>query len=139
MREASFAAMKRAAQNNSSKVVTHASPDLEGKPNSVGKKYGKNGQLEQERYYGPDGRAVKDKDLTNHGNSKRHPKVPHEHDWDWSVDPPKRGPAYSIPLNNIGKGVAVVVGGYIIYRGVRMIPSILPPLWWTIPANAVCP
>ncbi|WP_207706274.1 hypothetical protein [Clostridium sp. HBUAS56017] len=30
-------------------------------------------------------------------------------------------------------------GGYLIYRGVRMIPSLLPPLWWTIPANAVCP
>ncbi|HBR02432.1 MAG TPA: hypothetical protein DD738_07460 [Ruminiclostridium sp.] len=82
---------------------------------------------------------MKDRDITNHGNSKKHPKVPHEHDWDWSVDPPKRGPAYSVPLNNIGKGIAVVGGGYLIYRGVRMIPSLLPPLWWTIPANAICP
>lgn len=65
--------------------------------------------------------------------------MPHEHDWDWSVDPPKRGPAYSVPLNNIGKGAAVVGSGYVIYRGVRMIPSFLPPLWWTIPANTVCP
>lgn len=25
--------------------------------------------------------------------------------------------------------------GYAIYRGVRMLPSLLPPLWWTLPAN----
>ncbi|MGY0373099.1 hypothetical protein [Clostridium sp. JNZ J1-5] len=70
----------------------------------------------QSCYYSPSGRAVKDRDLTNHGDPKRHPKVTHEHDWDWSVDPPKRGSAYSVPLNNIGKGVAVVGGGYY-YRG----------------------
>ncbi|MBP7142504.1 MAG: hypothetical protein KBA71_11400 [Opitutaceae bacterium] len=34
---------------------------------------------------------------------------------------------------------AVVGGGYLVYRGVRMLPSHLPPLWWTIPANAAVP
>jgi RHS repeat-associated protein len=29
--------------------------------------------------------------------------------------------------------------GYVIYRAFRMIPSLAPPLWWTIPANAVVP
>ncbi|WP_420714755.1 RHS repeat-associated core domain-containing protein [Roseateles sp. SL47] len=35
----------------------------------------------------------------------------------------------------------VVVGGtaYIVYRCLRMLPSLLPPLWPTIPANAVMP
>ncbi len=35
----------------------------------------------------------------------------------------------------------VAVGGatYIIYRCVRMIPSLFPPLWGTIPANAAIP
>lgn len=35
----------------------------------------------------------------------------------------------------------VVVGGvgYIVYRCVRMIPSLAPPLWWTIPENALIP
>ena len=28
---------------------------------------------------------------------------------------------------------------YLIYRGVRMLPSLLPPLWWTIPANVAIP
>lgn len=38
----------------------------------------------------------------------------------------------------------VVVGttlgvGYLMYRGIRMAPSLVPPLWWTIPANVVIP
>jgi RHS repeat-associated protein len=38
------------------------------------------------------------------------------------------------------KPVIITVGtGYIIYRAVRMLPSLAPPLWWTIPENAVIP
>jgi RHS repeat-associated protein len=40
------------------------------------------------------------------------------------------------------RGVKVVVTGgvaYVIYRCIRMLPSLLPPLWETIPANAVIP
>lgn len=35
----------------------------------------------------------------------------------------------------------VVVGGtaYIIYRCVRMVPSLLPPFWGTIPVNIITP
>ena len=35
----------------------------------------------------------------------------------------------------------VVVGGsvYVVYRCLRMLPSLLPPLWPTIPANVVVP
>ncbi|WP_394209195.1 DUF4157 domain-containing protein [Enterovibrio calviensis] len=37
-------------------------------------------------------------------------------------------------------GAAATVGlGYLIYRGVRMIPSLAPPLWWTIPGNLAVP
>jgi hypothetical protein len=36
--------------------------------------------------------------------------------------------------------VVVTAGGtYILYRCVRMIPSLFPPLWPTIPANAAIP
>ena len=44
-----------------------------------------------ERTYDSDGKAQKDKDYTDHGHPKQHPKVPHEHDWDWSNGKPKRG------------------------------------------------
>ena len=33
----------------------------------------------------------------------------------------------------------VVTAGYITYRVVRMIPSLFPPLWWTIPENLAIP
>jgi hypothetical protein len=36
----------------------------------------------------------------------------------------------------VGAGIGV---GYLIYRGVRMIPSLFPPLWPTIPANLAIP
>ena len=39
-----------------------------------------------------------------------------------------------------GEKVAVGVGaGYLLYRGARMLPSLAPPLWPTIPANLAIP
>ena len=62
-----------------------------GLPRSVCKKFDEKGKLEKERYYDDKGRAELDIDYTDHGNPVKHPKVPHEHTWDWS-DPenPKR-------------------------------------------------
>lgn len=37
------------------------------------------------------------------------------------------------------KVVGTVGAGYIAYRCIRMLPSLAPPLWWTIPANVVAP
>ena len=56
-----------------------------------------------------------------------------------------RGPRTkrSTVTQNVGKGLALVGGsaaaGYLIYRGVRMLPSLVPALWWTIPANLTTP
>jgi len=36
----------------------------------------------------------------------------------------------------VGAGIGI---GYLIYRGARLIPSLFPPLWPTIPANLVIP
>ncbi len=36
----------------------------------------------------------------------------------------------------VGAGVSA---GYLLYRGIRMIPSLFPPLWWTLPENALAP
>jgi hypothetical protein len=40
--------------------------------------------------------------------------------------------------------MAITVGGsavvlYGLYRGIRLLPSLLPPFWWTIPVNLVTP
>ncbi|MBQ9986730.1 MAG: hypothetical protein IJP38_10570 [Oscillospiraceae bacterium] len=29
--------------------------------------------------------------------------------------------------------------GYLVWRGARMLPSLLPPLWWSIPVNLATP
>jgi hypothetical protein len=38
-----------------------------------------------------------------------------------------------------GGAVATVGAGYLAYRGLRMLPSLFPPLWPTIPANLAIP
>lgn len=57
----------------------HTSP-YQSEPNSVYDNY-KNGVLVQRRYYGKTGKPRLDIDMTDHGNSKQHPVVPHYHDW----------------------------------------------------------
>lgn len=40
---------------------------------------------------------------------------------------------------DVAKGAGIVAGGYIVYRVVRMLPSLIPVLWPTIPANLAIP
>ena len=126
--------------NNRIKALTpHSLPTI-GNPNSVGIQYGKDGKIARKRYYGPDGKAVKDEDYTAHGGHE----TPHDHGWDWGASKGKRGaPTPHQEAEEIAKKAAVAAiataGGYVIYRGVRMLPSLLPPLWWTIPGNVVIP
>ena len=42
-------------------------------------------------------------------------------------------------VKNVAKAGAVIGAGYVIYRGIRMLPSLLPPFWWTIPGNVAIP
>ncbi len=48
-------------------------------PNSVNQKYNEKGDIISERYYDGNGNAYLDIDYTNHGNSKQHSIVPHQH------------------------------------------------------------
>lgn len=57
----------------------HSIP-YKGTPNSVFDNF-KDGVLQRRRYYGNDGRPRLDIDMTDHGNSKEHPIVPHYHNW----------------------------------------------------------
>lgn len=41
----------------------------------------KNRKLKIRRYYGKSGEVDVDIHYTDHGNSKKHPKVPHRHKW----------------------------------------------------------
>ena len=42
-------------------------------------------------------------------------------------------------VKNVAKAGAAIGAGYVIYRGIRMLPSLLPPFWWTIPGNVAIP
>lgn len=160
------------------KLVPHSLP-VKGEPNSIGRQYSEDGNLERERIFGPNGNAKKDIDYGNHGG---HPS-PHEHEWEWKNNKPKRGKAKPLNDKNDQKtgqesdektgqkagqesdkktgeksdenktefhlnpdfakklfaAGAAVGTGYVIYRGVRMLPSMLPPLWWTVPGNLIIP
>ncbi len=121
----------------------HNNVPTTGKPNTTVQKL--NGDY---RSYGPDGRATTDKDYSH---PERHPDlpVPHEHDWTWNGDKPIRGKAHApndsdtsnkSDTSKIVIGTVATVGaGYIVYRGIRMLPSLLPPFWWTIPINVATP
>ena len=52
-----------------------------GIPNSSVDIYDRQGNFVTRRWYGSDGVATRDVDMTNHGNPKNHPEVPHEHFW----------------------------------------------------------
>lgn len=65
------------SQNNIS--VSSRLPN-ESEPNSVIDKIIDENRI-QRRYYGRTGKPRLDIDLTNHGNAKTHPVVPHYHDW----------------------------------------------------------
>lgn len=66
--------------------------------------------------------------------------------WEWASRPAPNPAPRARPVDNTNENLktgAKVVGAglglYLLYRGVRMLPSLLPPLWWTIPANAAIP
>ena len=73
-----------------------------GEPDSVGQLYNPNGDLKQERYYGPDGRAGYDVDYDHAGENH---DFPHGHDWDWSKKNPRQPSKHEM---------VTVVGGVII-------------------------
>ena len=69
---------------------------------------------------------------------------PHAHDWDWSKARPRQPgrsltPEEKKALKRTGEGAAALGTGYIIYRVVRMLPSLAPPLWETLPLNLAIP
>ena len=65
--------------------------------------------------------------------------------WDWATrevpaaDPKPLSDSTRQMVDTTVKVGATVSAGYIIYRVIRMIPSLFPPLWETIPANLAIP
>jgi len=51
---------------------------IRGAPNSSVDIVNAKGELVTRRWFGPDGRQIRDVHFTNHGNPKKHPEWPHE-------------------------------------------------------------
>ncbi|MDO5027586.1 MAG: hypothetical protein Q4E50_07120 [Tissierellia bacterium] len=84
-------AKENGTKTNDHSTQTGRSLPTKSRPNSSkDRKDSKTGKVVQRRYYDKDGNADMDIDYTNHGNPKKHPKVPHRHNWKNG----KRGPAY---------------------------------------------
>lgn len=64
-----------------------------GTPNTRVDLYDENSNLLQQRWYGPDGRAIWDRDWS-HGGGEH--EWPHDHYWDWTNTKNPR-PAYNGP------------------------------------------
>lgn len=55
-------------------------------------------ELLQQRWYGPDGRNLWDRDWKHKNENPKNPhKYPHDHYWDWTKPPGKQRPPYKGP------------------------------------------
>lgn len=52
---------------------------------------------------------------------------------------PSSGPSGRDVVRGVAATGAAIGIGYLVYRGIRLIPSLFPPLWPTIPANLAIP
>ena len=61
----------------------------DGVPNTRIDLFNKDGELIQQRWYGPDGRAVLNRDWKHSNDPKKPHKFPHDHPWDWGQKKPR--------------------------------------------------
>lgn len=142
-REASFTAMKGVSSQ-----LTNAHMNDLGKGWSYRREKSKTsntGETDHLQVRGPGGIEV-----GQNANGKPHPTVvpsppgwvkkelKEREGWDWDAKNKQYQDGQSVKKAVAG-GTIIVGGGYVVYRIVRFIPSLLPPFWSTIPANALCP
>ena len=61
-----------------------------GEPNTRIDLYNEQGELIQQRWYGPDGRAILNRDWKHKDSNPKKPhKFPHDHPWDWNQKVPR--------------------------------------------------
>lgn len=88
---------KKALSNRHASGTDQKVPS-KGIPYSVYDKL-QDGKIVQRRYYGRTGKPRLDIDFTNHGNSKKHPVVPHRHGWQETADGKiERSEIHDMPL-----------------------------------------
>ena len=71
---------------SSNHSTTIKNPGYKGTPNTSIDILDDAGNVQTRRWFGSDGKAIRDIDMTNHGNPKMHPEWPHEHFWKYGPD-----------------------------------------------------
>jgi len=102
------------------------SPD--GRPTRWGPKYPIPGQSQPGVSWDPDGHWDYDPGVKGGGRARWLPNGGGQVDHDGNA-----------VAKRVAAGAAAIGTGYIIYRIIRFLPSLAPPLWPTIPANAIIP
>ena len=111
------------------------------KPAQPDPRYGTRSIAGEQQQYGDQQRGLRNR-MNDWNTSNCGPPPPGA--WEWANKPaPAADQKPGIDSKRVMEGAAatgVAVGaGYLIYRAVRMLPSLLPPLWWTIPENLAIP
>ena len=75
---------------SSKHTSVNKNPGPYGEANTSVDILGAGGNIKTRRWYDSDGKAYRDVDMSDHGNSKEHPEVPHEHTWEYNNGKPKR-------------------------------------------------
>ena len=66
--------------------TTNKNPGYIGEANSSIDILDSNGNIITRRWFDKNGKAIRDVDMTNHGNPKEHPEWPHEHIWQYGTN-----------------------------------------------------
>ena len=91
----------------------------EGPPNTIGRVYNPDGSVKQERKYGSDGLATRDRDYNHSGNME----FPHDHVW---VNGHRSEDHIPVPESEKDRGLEIVVGiiglGFFACIGIKDVP-----------------
>ena len=113
----------------------------ETKPTQPDPRYGFRSKAGERQQYGDTQRGLRNR--LNEWNTQGCGPPPLEA-WDWAAKPvPAPEPKPEVDAERVAEAAAAtgaaVGAGYVIYRIIRFLPSLAPPLWWTIPENLAIP
>ncbi len=74
--------------------------------------------------------------ICKHHQTGKTTRKPKPKDWDEVKNAREICPS---SCQDLAAGAAIIGSGYLLYRCIRTLPSLVPPLWWTLPANLATP
>jgi len=81
----------------------------------------------------------RNRDSNDQDNNRGNPNNVIEFPQPQQVPARDRPAAAAIEVEDVLIAGGAIAAGYLIWRGIRLLPSLFPPLWWTLPKNLVIP